>query len=410
MARKTLSRPFLIVGAIALVAGALALTFWPRATMVDIGEVNHGSMMVTIDEEGRTRVRNAYMVSTPVEGRLLRVTLEPGDEVTAGATVIARMRPRNPAALDVRTREQARAAVAAAEAALNVARADLEAADADLELAKSDLERTSQLARSGTASQAALDRARSAASAAEARRHTALAAIAQRQAELNNAQAQLIGFDDRGLLTALEDQLGDEMPIYAPIDGHVLQVVQQDETTLLAGSPIVEIGNIGSDLEIVVELISADAVQVSIGDPVIIEDWGGPEALAGTVERIEPFGVTKTSALGVEEQRVTVVVRLVSTPDMHTGLGHGYRVETRVVIWQNENALIVPTSALFREMGKWAVLAVSDGRAVLKTVEIGRDNGLQAQVLDGLDPGDRVVLYPPSTLSDGGKVSERIIE
>lgn len=410
MARKTLSRPFLTAAAVVVVGGVLALAFWPRAVMVDIGAVTRGEMMVTIDEEGRTRVRNAYVVSTPVEGRLLRVTLEPGDKVTADATVIARMRPRNPAALDVRTREQARAAVAAAEAALNVAKADLEAADADLSLADSDLERTSQLARSGTASQAALDRARSAATAAEARRHTALAAIEQRQAELTNAQAQLIGFDDRGLLMALEDQLGDEIPIYAPIDGRVLRVIQQDETTLHAGSPIVEIGDIGADLEITVELISTDAVQVREGNAVIVEDWGGPEALTGFVERIEPFGVTKTSALGVEEQRVTVVVRIGSPPEQHAGLGHGYRVETRVVIWQENDIVIVPTSALFRQGGAWAVLAVANGRARLKTVGIGRDNGLEAQVLKGLEPGDRVVLYPPASLSDGGKVAERAVE
>lgn len=410
MARMKISRNYLILATLAVVAVALAAAFWSRPTIVDIGVVERAPMMLTIDEEGRTRVREAFVVSTPVDGRLLRVEVHPGDPVTKNATVVARMRPANPAALDVRTREQAIAAVEAAQAGLRVAQANLEAARADTDLSKSDLERTERLAESGTASPAALERARGAARAAEARLGTAVAAIEQRRAELQSAQAQLIGFDDQGILEALDNRLGDEIPIYAPTDGVILQVMHEDETTLGAGAAILEIGDITDDLEIVVELISSDAVQVDVGDPVIVETWGGEGVLSGLVIRIEPFGKTRVSALGVEEQRVTTVVRLTSAPDKRAGLGHGYSVEARIVIWQDDSALTVPSSALFRQDGDWAVFVADGDRAQLRTVEIGANNGQVAQVLGGLDEGARVVIYPPAGLEDGGSVAQRVIE
>ncbi|OWU82940.1 RND transporter [Oceanicola sp. 22II-s10i] len=410
MPRKTLSRPVLVTAAALAVVGALAFAFWPRPVMVDMGEVRRGTLTVTIDEEGRTRVAEAYVVSTPVAGLLLRIEAHPGDPVTGGATVVARMRPANPAALDVRTREQAMAAVEAAQAALKVAEAALAEAVAAVELAQSDLERTRRLAESGTVSRAALDRAESAAKSAEARRRTAEAAIAQRRAELQSAQAQLIGFDDRGLIDALEGKMGDEMPIYAPANGVILRVMQADETVLAAGAPVLEIGNIDDGLEVEVDLISPDAVQVAQDMPVLIENWGGPEALAGTVTRIEPYAQTKVSALGVEEQRVHVIVRLDSPPETRPGLGHGYRVAARIVVWEAEDALVVPSSALFRDGTGWAVFAAEDGHARQRTVEIGRDNGIGAEVLDGLAEGAQVVLYPPPALADGDRIATREVE
>ncbi len=409
MARKKLSRPVLIVAALGLVGAGLGLAFWPRAVLVDIGTVERGELTLTIDEEGRTRVREAFLVSTPVNGRLLRVEVHPGDPVDR-RTVVARMRPANPTALDARTREQATAAAEAAKAALRASQAQLDEARADAELARSDLERTLRLAESGTVSQAALDRARGATRASEARIGTAEAAVQQREAELHSAQAQLIGFDDRGLLDALEAQLGDEIPIYAPASGVILRVLREDETTLPAGTPILEIGDIGEDLEVVVELISSDAVKVSPGDPVIIENWGGEGALSGTVSRISPFGETRVSALGVEEQRVTVVVALSTPPERRGGLGHGYSVEARIVIWQAEDALLVPSPALLRSGGAWAVFRVEDRTARLQAVGIDVDNGRVAGVLSGLAEGDRVVLYPPDTLEDGMAVEQRVIE
>ncbi len=405
---KKRSRHVLTIAAVLLVAGALAAAFWPKPTMVDMGAVTRGTMRLTIDEEGRTRVRNAYVVSTPVAGQLQRVRVQPGDPVERGNTIVAHMRPSNPAALDVRTREQAFAAVNAAEAALRVARADLNAALAHRDLAQTELARTEQLVERGISTDAALDRARQTARVAEANVDTAKAAISMRVAEIANAQAQLIGFDDPRLAAAIGTASND-IPLHAPADGRILRVMQQSETSLPAGAPIMEIGNVESDLEVVVDLLSTDAVQVSIDDPVIIADWGGSGELTGNVIRVDPFGVTQFSALGVEEQRVNAVIAFTSPPEDYAGLGHGFRVETRIIVWQSEDTLIVPASALFRSRGSWAVFVVENDIATLRTVEIGPNNGIEAQVISGLAEGDRVVLYPSSGLSEGMSVAERVI-
>ncbi|MGR3323065.1 MAG: efflux RND transporter periplasmic adaptor subunit, partial [Pseudooceanicola sp.] len=238
---------------------------------------------------------------------------------------------------------------------------------------------------------------------------TAAAAIEQQRAEVRSARALLIGFDDPDFYDAAGAGLGEEKPIHAPIDGVILQVIHQDETTLAAGAPILVVGDIHNGLEVVVELISADAINVRAGAPVSIENWGGPGALTGEVTRVEPFGETKVSALGVEEQRVTAVVRLTSPPEDRPGLGHGYAVEARIVIWSTEDSLKVPSSALFREGPGWAVFVAEDGTARLRRVEIGPDNGREAEVLDGLSEGERIVLYPPPDLADGTSVAQRAV-
>lgn len=405
---KKRSRLILTTSVVLLVVGALTAAFWPKPTMVDIGEVTRGTMRLTIDEEGRTRVRDAYVVSTPVAGQLQRVTVRPGDPVVRGETIVAHMHPTNPAALDVRNREQALAAVAAAQAALRVARADMNAAMANLDLAQAELTRTEQLVERGISSEAAFDRARQTARVAQANVDTAEAAISMREAEIANTQAQLIGFDDQGLGTAI-GSTSDDIPLYAPSSGRILRVIQQSETSLPAGSPIMEIGNITNDLEVVVELLSTDAVQVAVGDPVIIADWGGPTELTGEVIRVDPFGITQFSALGVEEQRVNTVIAFASPPEDYVGLGHGFRVEAQIIVWAASDALIVPASALFRSGESWAVFVVFDGTAQLRTIEIGPNNGIEAQVTSGLSEGDNVILYPSSGLFEGMRVAERVI-
>ncbi|ASP22149.1 macrolide transporter subunit MacA [Antarctobacter heliothermus] len=407
---KKRSRLVLTLITVALVAGALTAAFWPRPLMVDLGTVTRGPMQVTIDEEGRTRVAEAYVVSTPVAGRLLRVQVNPGDPVVRGKTVVAHMRPSNPSALDVRTREQALAAVQAAEAALRVARADLNAAIANRDLANSELSRTVQLNERLVASAAELYLARQNARVAEASVETSEAAISMREADLANARAQLIKFDDQGLAAAINGNASDDIPLHAPADGRILRVIQQSETTLPAGAAIMEIGDVHGDLEVVVELISSDAVQIATGAPVIIDDWGGEAPLQGEVRRIDPFGITKFSALGVEEQRVPVTVALTDPSEIRSGLGHGYRVETRIVIWSDEDALKVPASALFRANDGWAVFVMLDGVAERRTAEIGRNNGIDAEVLGGLNAGDRVVLYPSAAIEDGASIAPRSLD
>ena len=410
MARGKLRSRLILSTVVAAGIGALlAAAFWPQPVLVDMGTVTRGPMQVTIDEEARTRVRDTYIVSTPVTGQLQRVDVKPGDPVLRGETVVAYMRPTNPAALDVRTREQALAAVTAAEAALRVAQADLNAAIAKRDLSETELSRTEQLVAREIASEAALDAAREAARVAQAIVDTAEAAITMREAEIANAQAQLIGFDDRRLAQAL-DLTVDDIPLLSPTDGRILRVLQQSETTLPAGTPIMEIGDIESDLEVIVELLSTDAVQVSEGDPVIITDWGGQPDLRGTVVRVEPFGVTQYSALGVEEQRVNAVVAFTSDHDDYAGLGHGFRVEARIVVWSGDDVLIVPSSALFRSRDIWAVFVVTDGLIEQRDVEVGRDNAVDTEVISGLSEGDVVVLYPASHLAEGTKVASRQLE
>ncbi|WDR04668.1 HlyD family efflux transporter periplasmic adaptor subunit [Devosia rhodophyticola] len=400
-----------MIGAAVVVGGGLTAVFWPRPTMVDMGVVKRGEMMVTIDQDGRTRVKDAYIVSTPVAGRLQRVEVQPGDSVVKNETIVAHMLPINPVAMDIRTREQARAAVTVAQAALRVARAGLNAAIANRDYAESSLSRTQQLVDRNAASETTLERAQQSFRVAMADVETAEAEISQREADVANAQAQLIGFSETGLSASVDASGSTDIPLYAPADGLILRVIQQSETTLPAGAPIMEIGNTSNDLEIVVDLLSTDAVQVKVGDRVIVDDWGGDTTLSGEVVRIDPFGVTKFSALGVEEQRVNAVLRFTEPSSDYDGLGHGFRIETRIVVWEKNDALIVPSAALFRSGDGWSTFVVSEGSARLTPVSIGHNNGIEAEVLsDTLSEDQQVILYPASGLNDGANVSKREIE
>ncbi len=405
--RAKLSRNVLILAALAAIAITLFLAFRPPVTEVDLGEVRRGDLTVTIVEEGRTKVREVFMVSTPVAGRLLRVQLHPDDTVIKRETIVARMRPINPSVLDSRTREQATAAVNGTLAALRVAQAELNAAVAAEELARFDFDRTKSLFESGISSEVALQRAKGTLQTSQARLETAQASIQMREAEVANAQANLVGFDALGLENINGNTHGDEIPIYAPIDGKILRVMQESETTLPVGAPVMEIGDIASGLEVEVELISSDAVQVTIGDRVILRDWGGVGDLQGKVRRIDPYGVTKYSALGVEEQRVRVEIALLTPPQERPALGHGYRLEAAIIIWQASDVLTVPANALFREQGQWSVFVEENGIAQMRVVEVGKSNGIHSEVIDGLVAGDKVVLYPSSAIENGSKIAAR---
>lgn len=396
---------WMLLASVVTVLLLLVWAFIPRPLLVDVGRVQRGAMLETIDDEGKTRVQDAYVVSTPVTGRLLRIDVEPGDRVIQDETVVARMLPSNPVALDSRSREQARAAVSSAEAAVRLAQAQLNKALADADLTRTELERVSVLHQRGAISDSALDTAKQAWRVASAQLDMANASISMRQADLASARAQLITFvpgqaDNRAADSGV-------INIVAPHSGSILRVLQESETTLPAGQAILEIGDINEELEVVVELLSTDAVKVKAGNRVIIENWGGPQVLEGVVEKIEPWGFTKYSALGVEEQRVKTTIRFDSDKARRAALGHGFRVETRIVVWEASDALIVPSSALIRNGSNWAVYRVESGKAALKTVEVGHNNGISAELLGGLDEGQQVVLYPPAELSDGSRVKPR---
>ncbi|WP_439861110.1 efflux RND transporter periplasmic adaptor subunit [Pseudomonas sp. MBLB4136] len=395
------SRIWISLGLGALLAAALAYAFWPRALPVDLGTAQRAPMQLSIDEEGRTRVREPYVLSAPFAGRLLRVEVEPGDRVEGGRSVVARMLPSHPPPLDRRDREQARAQLDASTAALRAAAAELAGADAERRLADRELQRARRLHARDALAQAELERAERSARTAAATRQRAEAAVARAEAEQASARARL------GQVAPDTVANGDAVPLLAPVSGQILRLLQESATSLADGAPILEIGDVDNDLEVLVELLSSDAVRVAPGNPVIIDNWGGPDPLHGEVARVEPAGFTKFSALGVEEQRVNTLIRLSDPPARRVGLGHGYRVLARIVVWQSAETLSVPSSALFREDGGWALFAVEGGRARLVPVEVGANNGRQAQLLGGLDAGAQVILYPGAELSDGARVQPR---
>ncbi|HEY7883992.1 MAG TPA: HlyD family efflux transporter periplasmic adaptor subunit [Cellvibrionaceae bacterium] len=407
MASQRHSRLWSTLVATALITLTLLWAFWPRAMLVDMGKAIRGPMQITLNEEARTRVRDAYVVSAPIAGRLLRVEAEPGDQVIGGETVIARMLPIHPSALDIRTREQGLAAVRAAEAALDMARADHSRALADQELAELELQRLRRLHSEQIATRAELDQAIRTSRASAAGLDTARAAISMREAELANARARLISFNEPAERQNMLAEHTNTIPLVAPVSGRILQVLQKSETSLATGTTILEIGDTANDLEVIVELLSTDAVKVSAGDRVIIDNWGGPHRLAGFVERVEPWGFTKYSALGVEEQRVNAIIRFSSTESERESLGHGYRVEARIVLWETEDALIIPASALFRQDGNWMVFVVDGQRTHLRQVSVGHNNGSQAEITHGLEAGDSLILYPGPDITQGSRVTRR---
>jgi len=386
----------------AVVATALFLAFRPRPVPVDLTGITSGELVVTVDDEGETRVRDIFVLSAPVAGRALRIEAEAGDVVVANETIIAEIEPMDPSFLDLRSETQAKAAVQAAESARALAQAEVDQALAELDFAKAELDRSRELIVEQTISRRELDDAERNYKTARAAYATALAALQVRDFELESARAQLLSPNEpRGRRDQCEC-----VPIVAPADGQILRVLRESEGVVSAGEPLLEIGD-PSDLEIVVDLLSSDAVRVAAGQPVIIEGWGGGEALTGRVRRIEPFGFTKVSALGIEEQRVNVIVDLTSPKEQWRRLGHGYRVELRIVLWSGDDVLRLPLTALFRNGEDWAVFVERNGRAMLTRVEIGRRNGLEAQVIGGLSAGDRVVTAPGNRVTDGTRIVPR---
>lgn len=384
------------------VLGGLVYAFRPQPVPVDFAVVVEGELVVSINEEAETRVRDVFVLSAPVTGRLRRIESEVGDQVTAGVTVVAQIEPVDPSFLDVRSETQARAAVQAAESALALARAELDEAVAESEFAAAELRRAEQLIRSKTIAQRALDDAQRLFKTRSAAVTTARAGIAMRQFELAEANAQLVS------PTETRDLHGDCacIAITAPVSGQILRRLHESEVVVQAGEPLIEIGDPQS-LEIVADLLSSDAVKVEVGMQVIVDEWGGATPLTGEVRRIEPFGFTKVSALGIEEQRVNVVIDLKDPPERWRRLGHGYRVEARIVLWRGTDVLKVPLTSLFRDGTMWMLFVEDEGRARQRQVELGQSNGLEAQIIQGVRADERVVLHPSARVVEGVRLRPR---
>ena len=394
---KALSNRRVQIGLV-LLAALLLLALWPRAVAVDLGAAERGRLVVTVDEEGETRVRARFVVSAPVAGRVQRIDLEPGDPVREGETLLARFQPASPTPLDARSRAEAKARVLAAEAALGRARAERERASAELEYARAELARHVALAAERIVSQGQLEQVQQAARGAQESVRAAEFAVASAGHQTEMARATLTEMSRPDGSRAIE--------VFSPVDGVVLERMRWSESVVPAGEPLLELGD-PRQLEIVSDMLSTDAVRVGASDRVLIEQWGGERPLAGRVRRVEPSGFTKISALGVEEQRVNVVIDLEDPAGEWSALGDAYRVEVRVVVWESDDVLKVPTSSLFRSGDAWAVFAVREGRARLQPLNVGRRNGLEAEVTSGLDAGEQVVLHPSDAVVDGVRVAPR---
>lgn len=382
---------------VAIVGGLLAVALWPKASPVDVSGLSRGPLVVTIDEEGRTRVRDRFVVSSPLAGRVLRIELEPGDRVTRGQ-VIARVRAEAPPLLDARTRAEAEAAVETARAALGQARAEEQRAKASLARAMRELERVRGLERENVVTKQEVDAREADALVAQESANAATFAVRAASSDLQRAEARLA--------PSGPDVSGRVAIVVSPVDGVILKRVHESESVVPAGERLVEIGD-PRRLEIVADLLSTDAVRVQPGARAIIEQWGGDKKLDAKVRRIEPSGFTKISALGVEEQRVNVVLDFTDPAAAWAALGDAYRVEVRIVTWEAADVLKVPTSALFRDGDQWAVYLVDRDRARRTIVELGHQTGQEAEVKSGPAADARVILHPGDSLTDGARVRPR---
>ncbi len=376
----------------------IALASRPRPLPVDIAPVVRGPLVVTLDEEGQTRVRDRFLVSAPVAGRVLRIELEPGDRVLAAESVLATFLPAAPAPLDPRRRAEAEAAVEAAEAVVGQAEALHQQAAAELSHAQTTVQRMERLSADGVVAADRLDAAQLTLETRQEALEAAEFAARDARGRLAAARAQLLRFDPRRIARSAGGP--DAIPITSPVDGVVLRRLRESEAVVLAGAPLIEVGDL-RELEIVSDYLSTDAVRMRAGQRVLVDRWGGEGSLSGRVTRVEPSGFTKISALGVEEQRVNVIMELEDAAEARDALGDGYRVETRVVIWEAEDEVKVPVGALFRRGEGWAVFVIVEGVAAERSVEVGERNREEAQVLGGLESGEEVVVYPGDSVADG---------
>ena len=382
---------------IVIAAGVLVLivlAFMPAPVLVDTGTAVLGPMSVTISEEGRTRVKQRYLITAPTSGRLTRPEWEEGDPVRKG-DVLARI---TPVPLGSRESAEARARIETAEALVREAEANVARARVEQEEASRGRERAEKLAASGSISRERLERA------------VHVAAVSERTLEssLFRHRASVSGLDvAQAALLALQEERGDSKAIQSvvsPIAGQVLRVFEESERVIAAGTPLLEVGDPG-DMEVTIDVLSTDAVRVEEGQLVWIEEWGGVEPMKGRVRRLEPAAFTRVSALGVDEQRVNVIVDLDYTPPE---LGDGYRVTGRIVVWEKQEVLKVSSSALFRLDEAWGVFVVEDGAARSRGVSVGQRNGIEAEIHEGIDEGEQVILHPNIRIADGVGVESRV--
>lgn len=382
-----------IVGGIVVVALVAAWNTWGGSALrVEVAEARFDSLSVTVSEEGRTRARDLFSVAAPVTGRLSRPTVEEGDRVEGG-DVLAVLAP---APDDPRVQAALDAQVSAAGARVDQARAEVEEAARLLSQARREADRRRPLAEMGALSRETMERFEEAVVQAERRQEAARAARAAAEAELARARAQQMG-------STVEGGSARTVAVRAPVSGTVLRVLEQSERVVPAGTPLIELADPGG-LQVVVDVLTEEAVRVAPGNPIRVTGWGGEGSLSGSVLYVEPAAFTEVSTLGVEEQRVNVVAALDAPPP---GLGVGYRVDVSIVVWEGNDVLVVPSSALFRREGRWHLFAVVGGRAELRAVDVGRQGTGRVEVTGGLEAGTPVIVYSAEGVDDGVRVETR---
>lgn len=389
----------LIWGTLLVAVGLVAsFALFPKPVEVEVARATLGPLRVTVQEDGKTRIREKYIVSAPVAGRVSRIELKPGDRCSV-ETLLAVILPSEPTMLDARARAEASARVQAAEATRLRAISSEEQAKIDLELNQSKFQRAQSLLPSQAISQDEFDvlKAQTQACAQAIKTARFDVEISQYELEMAQAAAKQFAKDD-------EQSLAAPFEIFAPITGKVLRVFEESSKVVTVGQPLLEVGD-PQNLEIEIDLLSTDAVRVQPGAELTIEHWGGDSPLAGNVRVIEPAAFTKISSLGVEEQRVNIIADINEPPERIASLGDGYRIEARITVDQLAQALLIPNSALFRHNRQWHVLTVVDGRAELRQVSIGLQNETYTQIVKGIEADEPVIVYPSDTLKPGTAVS-----
>jgi HlyD family secretion protein len=384
--------------------GLLIFAFLPEAIKVDLITVEKGDLLVTLEGEGKTRIHDIYVVSTPIDGRITRIESEAGDLVTAGKTIIANMYPANPQFLDKRSEIQAKADVSGAEAALALSNARVKQAQAQLDFELSEFKRIKELFDKHSVSQSGIERAELRIKTLRAELETAQSTYKVMLSRLTVAKARLLKPETNDNSKLVDQHC--QICIHSPVDGMVLRILHKSESIVPVGTPLVEIGN-PADLEVNIEMLSTNAVKVKVGDEALIKRWGGNVDIKAIVRVIEPSGFTKISALGVEEQRVNVILSFTDPIEKWQALGDAFRVEAAIITDRVDNTIKIPLSALFRQNEIWSVFKVIDSEVVLQEVEVGHRNDRFAEIKSGLTLNDQVITHPGNNIEEGISVIKR---
>lgn len=384
------------------IAAALTYGFWPPAVDVDLGRVVRGPLEVAVEDDGKTRVRERYVVASPLAGRLVRTPLRSGDAVVANQTIVATIEASDANLLDDRSREEAEARLKATEAHHEQTAALIDRGRDAVEIALKELNRAETLFGKNVIPEETYD---------AARLKYRLASHDLRVAEFNQTIAAFERDQAKAALTRFSERPGTQESLYrhemrSPISGLVFRVFEESATPVAVGTRLVELGDL-HDLEVEIDILSVDAVQIHPGTKVRLNHWGGEEPLEARVRLVEPSAFTKVSALGIEEQRVWVIADILTPPEERSTLGDGFRVEAEIVVWEAGNVLKAPAGAFFRMGNQWAVFVYRDGYAELRQVKLGRTNGLETVVLEGLTAGDKIVLHPSDRVRDGVRLTPR---